>query len=415
MEGGEGTARAEGRPLVACAAVGATGHFMPAWALANALAARETDVVVLTTERWRDVVERAGIPFVTWEPLEVAHRAGDGIDPHASVLESARSLVEPLRDLGADALVADTFAASSALAAEAAGTRVATLIHDPYFVPARGLPLFADGLLPPRTPVGRAAWSAAWPLYGLVERRVRERLDSMRAELGLDPAPGREGAISQGLAMLATLPQLEYPRSWPPGLRLTGPMLLDLAEPSAEAPPGDEPLVVVLASSTGIRPASEFIEVALDALAEQPVRVLASTSRRGERWSGAVPPNAAVADWIALGDVLPEASLVVTQGGHGAVVTSLSHGVPVLVCPVGGNAVQVGSRVAWSKAGLMVPDRLCGRRSLRAAVRRLLGDPSFAKRARAIGEWARDNDGAARGAELVEAYARGGEARVSTG
>jgi UDP:flavonoid glycosyltransferase YjiC (YdhE family) len=389
---------------------------MPAWALANALAARETDVVVLTTERWRGVVERAGIPLVTWEPLELAHRAGDGIDPHASVLESARALVDPLRDLGADALVADTFAVPAALAAEAAGTRVATLIHDPYFVPARGLPLFADGLLPPRTPLGRAAWSAVWPLYGLVERRIRDRLDSMRAELGLGRAPGREGAISEGLAMLATLPQLEYPRPWPPGLRLTGPMLLDLAGPStAEPPPGDEPLVVVLASSTGIRPASEFIELALDALARERVRVLASTSRRGETWPGTVPANAAIAGWIAVGEVLPEASLVITQGGHGAVVASLSHGVPVLVCPVGGNARQVGSRVAWSKAGLMLPDRLLGRRSLRAAVRRLLGDLSFAARARAIGEWARDNDGAARGAELVEAYARAGEADASTG
>ena len=65
-----------------------------------------------------------------------------------------------------------------------------------------------------------------------------------------------------------------------------------------------------------------------------------------------------------------------------------------------------GARVAWAGAGLMLPWRLLGRGSLRAAVRRLLGDGSFRERAGEIAAWAREHDGAQRGAELVEELGR---------
>ena len=64
-----------------------------------------------------------------------------------------------------------------------------------------------------------------------------------------------------------------------------------------------------------------------------------------------------------------------------------------------------GARVAWSGAGLMLPWRLVGPASLRLVVRRALGDPALAVRAREIAAWGARNDGADRGAELVEALA----------
>ena len=52
-----------------------------------------------------------------------------------------------------------------------------------------------------------------------------------------------------------------------------------------------------------------------------------------------------------------------------------------------------------------VPWRLCRPGPLRWAVRRMLDDPGFAERAAGIAAWARENDGAQRGAELVEELA----------
>jgi UDP:flavonoid glycosyltransferase YjiC (YdhE family) len=63
-------------------------------------------------------------------------------------------------------------------------------------------------------------------------------------------------------------------------------------------------------------------------------------------------------------------------------------------------------RVSWAAAGLSVPWRLCRPASLRWVVGRILGDPSFKRRAAELAAWRRENDGARRGAELVEEFAR---------
>jgi UDP:flavonoid glycosyltransferase YjiC (YdhE family) len=65
------------------------------------------------------------------------------------------------------------------------------------------------------------------------------------------------------------------------------------------------------------------------------------------------------------------------------------------------------TRVAWSGAGLMVPRPLLDERPVRWAVRRVLGDPRFSARAKELARWAKENDGAERGADLVEDLARG--------
>ena len=113
-----------------------------------------------------------------------------------------------------------------------------------------------------------------------------------------------------------------------------------------------------------------------------------------------------VADWLDLAAAMPGARAVVCNGGHGTVARALAAGVPALVCPIGGNTPQTGVRVSWAGAGLMLPHRLLSPRALRLAVRRLIGDPGLAATAVDLGAWARANDGPARGAELVERYAR---------
>ena len=65
-----------------------------------------------------------------------------------------------------------------------------------------------------------------------------------------------------------------------------------------------------------------------------------------------------------------------------------------------------GARVAWARAGLMLPRALLGARQLRWSVRRVLADPRFLARTGAIAHWAKENDGAERGAELVERHAQ---------
>ena len=107
-------------------------------------------------------------------------------------------------------------------------------------------------------------------------------------------------------------------------------------------------------------------------LADEPVRVLASTNRRlpAELSPLPTPANAVVVDWLSYSQAMGAADLVICHGGHGTVARALTAGVPVLCCPAVGDMAENGARVAWSGAGLMLPWRLLGRRTLRLAVRR---------------------------------------------
>ena len=135
--------------------------------------------------------------------------------------------------------------------------------------------------------------------------------------------------------------------------------------------------------------------------------MLASTNRRLP--AAQLPPapaNAVVVDWLSYSQAMDAADLVICHGGHGTVARALAAGVPVLCCPAVGDMAENGARVAWSGAGLMLPWRLLGRRTLRLATRRLLGDPGFAARATEMSAWATEHGGAERGAELIEDLAR---------
>jgi UDP:flavonoid glycosyltransferase YjiC (YdhE family) len=206
--------------------------------------------------------------------------------------------------------------------------------------------------------------------------------------------------------MVATFPQLEYPRSWPPHVHVTGPIEFELPFEDVELPGGEGPLVLV-APSTAQDPECRLVRSALEALADQPVRILATTNRHVP--SEPLPPapaNAVVVDWLSYSQAMAAADLVICHGGHGTVARALGAGVPVLCCPAVGDMAENGARVAWSGAGLMLPWRLLGTSTLRLTVRRLLEDASFARRAGEIATWSRDNDGAQRAAQLVEELAR---------
>jgi UDP:flavonoid glycosyltransferase YjiC (YdhE family) len=268
-----------------------------------------------------------------------------------------------------------------------------------------GLPFFAVGLQPPRTPLGRAVWRTGQRALDIGLEHGRRDLNKQRDRLGLAPVDRFHGGISTELALVGTFPQLEYPRQWPPGVHVTGPMTFELPHPEIELPPGDAPLVLV-APSTAHDSDNHLVRTALTALADEPVRVVATTNRVVPQAPIDVPANAVLVEWLSYSQLMPAASLVISHGGHGTVARALSAGTPVLVSPITGDMSETAMRVAWAKCGLSLPWRLCRPTPLRWAARRLLDDRSFAAHAAKLAAWASANDGAERGAELLEQLAR---------
>jgi MGT family glycosyltransferase len=383
------------------AAFGDAGHAFPGIALARALRDRGHRVVLETWERWREAVEAEGLEFVAAQQYRAFPRLEDPGAEAPSLAAAARALRPLLGDLRPHLVVSDILTSAPALAAELCGVRWATLIPHVYPVHDDGLPFYGFGAMPPRTPMGRAAWRAAMPMLNAGLRRGRDELNRSRSELGLSPASQFHSGISRELALVATFPQLEYPRRWPAHVHVVGPLSFELPHPDVELPPGDRSLVVVAPSTAKDRRA-ELVRWALEALSDEPVRVLATTNRAVPASSVEAPANARVVDWVRYSQVMPQAALVICHGGHGTVVRALAAGAPVLSCGSAGDMAENGMRVAWTGAGLAIPRRVARAAAIRWAARRVLGEQRFATRAQELAAWAAENGGASRAAELVE-------------
>jgi MGT family glycosyltransferase len=386
------------------AAFGDAGHAFPAIALGRALAGRGHEVVIETWEERRSAVEGAGLSFAAAEEYRMFPPPDPDSDDGRNAAEAARALLPLLGELRPHAVVSDILTLAPTLAAERAGIPLATLIPHIYPVVEPGLPFFAIGLRAPRTALGRAVWRVGQRALNIGLEHGRRDLNLQRRRLDLPPIDRFHGGISPDLALVATYPQLEYPRHWPAGVEVTGPMTFELPHPEIELPPGERPLVLV-APSTAHDSDNRLVRSALKALAEEPVRVVATINRVVPQHPIEVPANAVLVDWLSYSQLMPAASVVISHGGHGTVARALGAGTPVLVCPITGDMSETAMRVAWAGAGLSVPWRLCRPAPLRWATHRLLHDPSFAVRASEIAAWGHENDGARRGAELVERLA----------
>jgi UDP:flavonoid glycosyltransferase YjiC (YdhE family) len=178
-------------------------------------------------------------------------------------------------------------------------------------------------------------------------------------------------------------------------------MSFELPHPEVDLPPGEEPLVLIT-NSTAQDPACDLVRKALLALADEPLRVIATTNGHRPDEPIEVPSNARLVEWLSYSQVMPQASLVICHGGHGTVVRALAEGVPVLACPEAGDMAENGARLAWTGTGLMLPKRWRHRGVIRATTRRILSDRTFHRRARSIAEGTGARAGPQRGTKLLE-------------
>ncbi|HMD57205.1 MAG TPA: nucleotide disphospho-sugar-binding domain-containing protein [Solirubrobacteraceae bacterium] len=178
-------------------------------------------------------------------------------------------------------------------------------------------------------------------------------------------------------------------------------------EPPAEPvqpPPGNEPLVLV-APSTAHDAEHRLLRAALRGLADQPVRVLATWNRRLPPRPLPVPANARVVDWVSYSRTMPLCDVVICHAGHGTLARALASGCAVVACPATGDMNENAARLDWSGAGVRLPRRFVGPRTLCLAVERALGEPSIRARAQEIAAWSAGHNSGNAAAGLIERLA----------
>ncbi len=385
-------------------AFGAPGHAFPMLALGARLAQRGHYVIFETWERWRPYVQSAGMEFVPAMEFAPFPTGAAPLKPYEAVVHATGPTRRVLVAHAPHVVVHDVLTLAPALAAELEGIPCATLIPHLYPVAARGLPPYSIGARRPRTFLGAALWGS---LDRVVEGGLRLgqlELNDTRRRVGLPPLNRLHGGLSEELCLVATYPQLEYPRRWPSGVEVVGPLRWDPPAPEPpQLPPGDGPLVVV-APSTSHDPELRLVQTAVEGLAHGAVRVLASLDRRpaGRGWHAGA--NVRLVNWLNYDDAMRDAAVVVCHAGHGTVVRALSHGVPVVAVPHSGDMAENAARVRWAGVGVRLPWRLLSSATLRLAVESVLEQHQrYATAARRVADWGRVHDPATRAAELVEA------------
>jgi UDP:flavonoid glycosyltransferase YjiC (YdhE family) len=382
-------------------------------ALGARLVARGHEVTFETWSRWRPDVEEAGMRFVAAPEYPLFGGSLEPFEMYEAVVLSTPETREAIASARPDAVIHDILTLAPAMAAELEGVPVATLVPHVYPVGAPGFPPYAVGARLPRTRVGSRLWSAVARTTEGGLRQGRHQLNDARARVGLPAVERLHGGLSEGLCLVGTFPQIEYPRRWPAGTHVVGPLMWEPPFSAVDPPPGDGPLVLV-APSTAQDPSHRLLRAALAGLGGEPIRVLATSNRRplppGEPVD--VPANTRLVEWISYAKTMPECAVVICHAGHGTMARALACGCPVVAVPHCGDMAENAARADWAGVGVRLPWRLLGPGTLRLAVRRALATRSLRTRALELAGWATANDGAGRAAELVEEFARQSSGRV---
>jgi MGT family glycosyltransferase len=387
------------------------GNMTPVRVAASKLLARGHRVRVTSDECNRAEFERAGMQFTSWRrapnrkdrsPDSQTFRDWAAATPQEGLmsvirdqragpaLAYAEDVIEELRREPADLVVTSEMLFGVMAACESIGQPFVNFCPNISVAPLPGVPPMGPGLPPARNDEERAmhaeiaAGSVAMFDSGL------PALNAARATLGL---PALDHLLDQyrvaEAELLATSPAFDFPSSaLLEHVRYVGPQISDpvWARPwTSPWPASDNRPLVAVSFSTTFQNHAAVLQKVIDALATVPVRVLVTLG--GAIKAGDLKPaaNCVVAESAPHTEVMREAAFVVTHGGHGTVMSALLSRVPMLVIPHGRDQNDNAVRVTERGAGLaLMPDASV--ESLRQACERLLGESSFRKAARVLGD-----------------------------
>ncbi len=417
----------------------AAGHTMPALPIVLALVERGHDVRWYAGAAYADRIEAVGARFCPMSGEDSSLVGFDALYPGRQQHKGLRRLrfdmvhgfAAPIRtylpDLQtllehepADLVVGDTGFQAGALLAELGGPPFATFGISVVGFPSRDLPPFGFGLPPYRGPLSRLRGRVLDRLArSVVFRPMTATVNQIRTEVGLPPTNQSmfEYPLASALYLQLSTPGFEYPRSDLPELvRYVGPPR-PVADPDWQPPSwwsdleGPRPVVLVTQGTVAVD-ADDLIRPSLAALADEDVLVVAVTGGPDPATLGPVPANARVERFLPFAELLPHVDAFVTNGGFGGLQLALAEGVPVVAAGTTEDKLEVNARVAYAGVGINLRTDRPEPAVIRSAVRRVLTDPTYARRARGLAAEIAAAGRERQAATLLEELAAVGTART---
>lgn len=302
-----------------------------------------------------------------------------------------------------DVILVDSLAYGATVAAEASGRRWAYVMPSLLPLPGKGIPPYGLGMKPMRGPIGRARdvvlSKLVEKLYG---RSMLPRLNALRAEAGLPALRSPlDHLLSADRLIILTGEPLEYPRSdLPAKVRMVGAQLWDPPADHGDLAWLDEPgdPWVLVTCSTDYQADEKLALTAVEALKDEPVRVVLTLADAYDTVTLPPADNIRVERFVPHGPVLERAAAVVCHSGMGIVQKAIAAGVPIAAVPFGRDQPEVARRVLEAGAGVQLRTKHLTPERLRATVREAIAMRSSAgsagARMRAAGGGARFADAA---------------------
>lgn len=381
------------RILFSC--ISSEGHFSPLLPLARALANRGHDVAFAVAEPWRYRAEEEGFESVAAGPAME--------DVHAEFTPERERIFELPVEERRPHLFSSLFGGLHAPAKLPDLLRVAgdesidALVYDSGDLAA---PIAAAAL---DIPAVNHSFGGMIPLAAL--RRAAGIVAPLWREHGLDPDP-HAGAF-RGLYVDLAPPSFAWEQ--PLGTCVS---LRPAADAGGEAPAWlDElpsPFVYVTLGTVWNQPS--VFRVLLDALGGlDGVSALVTTGRNLDpAVLGPAPPHVRLERFVPQAHVLERASAVVSHGGSGTTLGSLACGLPLVLVPHAADQFDNAARAEAAGAAVVLRPDEVSPESVRAALERVLAEPSFAEAARTIAAEIDAMGSPAEVAERVEEHAAAG-------
>jgi MGT family glycosyltransferase len=307
-----------------------------------------------------------------------------------TALAYAEDIMEELQAEPADLVVCFDMLLGPMLGCEALGQNLALLGTMISFFPLPGMPPLGSAMAPAMTDDERVLEARRRLEFEAIFDSALPALNAARATLEL-PALAHL-ADQQGAAAvhwLGTARAFDFAGAeLRANMRYAGPLVGDphWAEPwSTPWPKDDSRPMVLVGFSTSFQNHASVLQRVVDAAASLPVKVLLTLGGSIRHDEVTPAANTVIMGSAPHTQVLPEAALVVTHGGHGTVMTTLMHRLPMLVIPHGRDQGDNAVRITERGAGLALPAS-ASVEDISKALARLLDDPAFRAAAHRLGD-----------------------------
>ncbi len=319
------------------------------------------------------------------KPLTIPSVENILIEP---ALDVAKETLAELNKEHTDVLVADFMMLGSLLAAEVKHIKRVALFHMPEYLPGSGRPPGGFGLLPSPTLIGQCRDLLLTALFNRVLNQYLPKLNDTRTALSLKPYQNLTDTYHEAdLRLIQTCKAFDAPIDpAPKNVRYVGPVLDDPDWSEAEAfswPQNDpRPLVLVSLSST-FQNQSTSLQRIIDAVKSLDVLCLVTLGPAMEKERFRVSDNVILLPAMPHNKILPHVKVVVTHAGHGTVMRTLAHGLPLVCMPMGRDQLDNATLVSHHGAGIKLSTRARPKK-ISKAISQLIYNPEFKKNAQRL-------------------------------